>query len=297
MIKRYMKKIVTIMMLIAIIMSPYSLNVVEGADTNLDVTLEKNRNQIADFAEKFVSNSGSRCIYNARKRGKTYRGKLPSSSDPHYYFDCVGWVSFAVNRAIGITYSECESGIGGFVTPQKGVKDTDHFKKISISAAKRGDILVAPSAPHVAIYLGGNQVVDMWSAGLAKRELSGWTMTHWNKCTFTYAATLISLDGQNFGTLPDGSEITPPDLESLSGAGGYEYSGMPSDVVVGGSYSVSYYIDKISELFNYIIGIMLNAIKSIPVSITERLQSIITNSLDSISGSNATSDSNAIGDS
>ena len=273
-----------------------------NGQTNIEVTLETAREQIASYAEGFATSpNGGLCRYDYNKRGRTYEGLLPNSSDPYYWFDCVGWVNFAINRSIGIDFGPCHIGAaeggGGFVTPS-GVKDTSHFASINISSARRGDILIAPAAPHVAIYLGNGKVVDMWdtSTGLSVRGLSGFTMTGWTACTFSEAATLVSIDGVNFGEIPDGTDFTFQYPEGITEAevdldeiiDEMKFDGMPPDVTYGGTHSIQYYLEKVSDTFDYVIGIMFNGIKVVSVSILEGIQGIITGVLDFVCGNNRT---------
>lgn len=95
------------------------------------------------------------------KRGITYRAKEPQNV---YYYDCVGWVSFALNRALGINCDGANSGMGGFVVPSEkdGVVDEKHFKRFEIvngeSDLVPGDILI--SSGHVTIYAGNGIIYN-----------------------------------------------------------------------------------------------------------------------------------------
>lgn len=266
-----------------------------GKISNVEVTLDSSRDKIASWAESFASDNSMRCKYDVNKRGKTYLGRLPNSSDPYYYFDCVGFASFVINRAIGLDYAGAHVGFNeggsGFVTPQSGVRDTLHFAQVPVSSARRGDILIAPGAPHVAIYLGNGRVADMWESGLSIRNIdSSYRMTSWSKCVFTSSATLISVDGVHFGDLPGGIDIgnipegtltaTEVNLDDIN----FKYSGMPSEVIDGESYSPMFYVNKIGEAIDYIVGIMFNGIKVVTTGIAEGLEGFLTDIFKSLSG-------------
>ena len=100
------------------------------------------------------------------KRGITYRAKEPQNV---YYYDCVGWVSFALNRALGINCDGANSGNGGFVVPSKtdGVVDEKHFKRFEIvngeSDLVPGDILI--NSGHVTIYAGNGKIYNNRGSG------------------------------------------------------------------------------------------------------------------------------------
>ncbi len=291
-------KVISIMLMILCISTcsnATSTAKAEESNSNIEVTLDNARNQIASWGESFCSSNAGRCVYDANRRGETYMASDPQST---YYFDCVGWVSFAINRSIGLDFVPAHRGYneggGGFVTPS-GVKDTVHFAETSVQNAKRGDILIAPNGPHVAVYLGNGQVVDMWNKGLAVRGInSSFTMTGWSGCTFTKAASLISIDGVNFGSLPGGVDVsdipagtitaTEVNLDDLQ----FNYSGMPTDVTNAGIHSFQMLINQIGEAMNYVIGVMFNGIKVVTVSIIEALQGILTNVFDALNGKNTT---------
>lgn len=306
MIVKVVKKTVVIALIVLLCIFSFLMKAVEASSktdvannsnkiSDVEVTLESAREKIASWAESFVSSNSGSCKYDVNKRGRTYLGQLPSSSDPYYYFDCVGFVSLVINRAIGLDYEGAKVGLNaggsGFITPQSGVKDTVHFAQVQVSSARRGDILIAPGAPHVAIYLGNGRVADMWKSGLSIRNInSSYTMTGWSACTFTSSATLISIDGVHFGELPGGIDIgdLPPgtitatevNLDDIN----FKYSGMPSEVIDGGSYSPIFYINKIGEALDYIVGIMFNGIKVVTTGIAEGLEGILSDILKGLSG-------------
>ena len=188
------------------------------SQTSTDITVESARAQIANWAISFVNGSeGAKCVYSGinSDRKNTYQSNDPQES---YKFDCVGWVSYAINRSLDIDYSEAYDGTGGFVTPQSGIKDTSHFGPVSITEIQPGDILIAPSAPHVGIYIGNNQIIDMGAykgQDLAIRAItSNYAIIGWSECVFTSAARLISTDGVNFSPIEGGSDVTEgPDEE------------------------------------------------------------------------------------
>ena len=308
MIKQYIKILITLMMSITIIISPCISRAVEETEGDSVASTEKKskfesieeaRLYLASWAEGFVNKYG----YNAQNglcwypgsnlyslRGQSYKN-YPSRVNGHYYFDCVGWVSFAIHGALGLYFWDAASGNNGHVMTES-VQDSEHFYHLdSISQAQRGDILQSPSAPHVAIYLGNGKVADMWqmdnggSSGLQIRSLNGWTMSGWSSCTFTQAVRLKNWDGAHPGALPDGANIVPTgSLSSDYVQPQFQYSGMATTVSTSQNKGFVYYIQKIGELYDYMIGIMFNAMKSIPISIADGIQGIITDALNFLSG-------------
>lgn len=257
-----------------------------------------------------------------RARAATYQLDPEESNGP-FLFDCVGWVSYAIHWALHISYSGAETGKSGFVT-NNGVRDTSHFVKLKdLNSAKRGDILYyrredteeRKNSGHVAIYLGtdesGQQMIVDCTQKVKIRTMSNW-QPGGQDAPFQNAATLCSLDGANFGELPGsieisdstGSEGSTGSGESQGGTSGdlsvdevdlddiinrMEYDGMPPDVTFNGGHSLMYYIDKIGEALDYLIGIMFNGIKVAIVAVIDGVQTIITNALEFLSGTNSNS--------
>lgn len=146
--------------------------------TSSESELDAARQKLVDFCESWIKDTkGKKNSENIsegtalniypdngdiyEKRGKTYRAKEPQNV---YYYDCVGWVSFALNRALGINCDGANSGKGGFVVPSKtdGVVDEKHFKRFEIvngeSDLVPGDILI--NSGHVTIYAGNGKIYN-----------------------------------------------------------------------------------------------------------------------------------------
>ena len=146
--------------------------------TSSESELNAARQKLVDFCEKWIidtqgkknseniSEGTALNIYPDKgeiyeKRGITYRAKEPQNV---YYYDCVGWVSFALNRALGINCDGANSGNGGFVVPSMtdGVVDEKHFKRFEIvngeSDLVPGDILI--NSGHVTIYAGNGRIYN-----------------------------------------------------------------------------------------------------------------------------------------
>lgn len=249
------------------------------SQASTETTIESARAQIANWAISFVNSSeGAKCVYSLANndRKNTYQ-----SSDPQavYKFDCVGWVSYAINRSIGINFGEAYNGTGGFVTPQSGIKDTSHFGPVSINEIEPGDILIAPSAPHVGIYIGNNQIIDMGAykgQDLAIRTLtSNYAIIGWTQCVFTSAARLISIDGVNFSPIEGGSDVTEEgtgdwdteevDLDEI--ADKFNFSGMATTVIKEDEKVdvFRWFFEGIAGFVDYIAGLLLTLAIKAPI--------------------------------
>ncbi len=132
-------------------------------------------NYIAEFAINFAKKHSSETVYswNASHRSKAYCGQKTSGTTEggkgsgtrfsnKYALDCVGWVSMAIHQSTGLDCSAALSGSGGFVTPQSLCARSEGYFEIVSGSPKPGDILIAPSTPHVMIYVGNNEIVHTW---------------------------------------------------------------------------------------------------------------------------------------
>ncbi len=320
MIKKYIKILVTLMISMIIIITPCITKAVpqvqidndNNSSANLETALQQARQSFVERVINFYNNHPhNACIYDySDNRRVTIRNGYFSPGV--YRFDCVGWVNYAIHWFYGLEYDY------SFYLSTAGVFDA-RFRVIDVNNAIAGDILIDPatadeyggfeydgvnhvnydtggSTQHVAVYIGNGEIVDMWGngssyGGLGRRTVnSNWGESQDSTCRFAYAARLISLDGVHFGTLPDGADVVASgsidsgSIDLGENASNFQYSGMPTTVSVSGSHSWGYYMNKISEVFNYIIGIMFNAIKSIPIFIADKVQTIITNALNYLNG-------------
>lgn len=256
--------------------------------------IEEARQKIADYAVEFAS-KGYTCVYPKGTdaevyalRGKTYRTK--DTPDKEYIFECVGFVSFIINRSIGIDFELARLGSSGFVTG-KNVRDTTHFTKASISSnsIEPGDILMNPNGDtHVAIYVGQENgvdyVVDMWTSGCAKRSIyrdgDGYRMHGFTSCKFINFARLTSLDGAYYTPIEGGAdlpsgEITADTVDLDEIADKYDFDGMPSGMTKQEDVDIfKWLFDGFAGFFDYLAGLIISIIKA-PilgfVSLFERL--------------------------
>lgn len=282
-LKKISFKMIILILIFLIINLMYTPKLVFASDgsngENTDqtsLTVESARQNIANFALQFQSEHSGNCDYDGnwsfetikQKRLNTYR--TSDVDGKTYEFDCVGWVTFAINRATGM---ECtDPGGSGFITPG-GIRDS-RFEEVSISEIQAGDILWIPGE-HVAIYAGNGQVVDMWqtrvgsrnkpNGGLKVRSLDGYY-------TYTNAARLVSVDGAHFTPIGDGSNLPEGsteegfdreevDLDEI--ADQFTFDGMPTTVIYEEQVDVFTWIfDGIAGIMDYIAGLIIYLIKA-----------------------------------
>lgn len=128
---------------------------------------------IAAWAIDFYEKHESQCVYQLEGRENTYiMGVSDNDKTSTYYFDCVGFVSFAVHHAIGLNSDWTIYG-----TPsQYGLPDNQAFQKVetksktmagAVSELLPGDIVVCYG--HVFLYLGNGMSLGMNRGGLHYR--------------------------------------------------------------------------------------------------------------------------------
>ena len=291
------------LLIVLILYSSIINNYVYASDENTETmttttaTVEEARQQIANFALKFQSEHSGDVDYDKFwsfetikiKRYNTY--VTEDSPGKLYEFDCVGWVTFAINRAIDIG---CDNPKGsGFVTTG-GIKDS-RFQSVSTSSLIPGDIVWCSS--HIAIYVGNGKIVDMWcsrygnefkpSGGLKVRNLNG-------TYHFGNAARLISLDGVNFTPVEGGFEVVEGDENGSSNnfdteevdldeiANKFDFSGMATTVIKENQKAdvFSWFFEGIGGFVDYLAGIILTiAIKAPILGYTNTILNLINSFL------------------
>lgn len=293
--KKRLKSIIAVLLIICISCTPKFV----FAEGDSEEELAKAREQIAKWAIQFVqSPEAAKCEYPSKKlsviiekRGQTYR-----STDPQdvYYFDCVGWVSYAVNRAIGISHPSIESGNKGFVQPlsthSPNVFDKAHFAPIGIDEKQPGDIIV--SDKHVGIYVGGEMMVDM-QRGLELRSIT--EVADDEEHVWKEAARLISVDGAQYDPIEGGVEL--PSGPDIGGNGGtedegtittdiidldelgdqFEYDGMPTTTIRESNQIdvFQWLFEKITGFLSFIVGLLISIIRAPIVGWTRIIEKAI----------------------
>lgn len=283
--KKRLKSIIAVLLIICISCTPKFVFAEGDSEEDREEELVAARRQIAEWAVQFATSSeAEKCEYPSKKlsviiekRGQTYR-----STDPQdvYYFDCVGWVSYAVNRAIGISHPSIESGNKGFVQPlnthSPNVFDTAHFAPIGINEKRPGDIIV--SDKHVGIYVGGGMMVDMQSE-LDLRPTTA--VTDDEDHVWKEAARLISVDGAHYDPIEGGVEL--PSGPDIGGNGGtedegtittdiidldelgdqFEYDGMPTTTIRESNQIdvFQWLFEKITGFLSFIVGLLISIIR------------------------------------
>ncbi len=258
---------------------------------------------------KFINSNSSKCFYPEtgvyRMRERTYKNGI--YSDGNYWFDCVGWVSYAFHH-LGLNLGNSDWQY--FAYPNDPYIGEAHFVLTNIGNEQIGDILIYPQTNthlgHVAIYLGEingqKSIADMTrtsgytNGGLAVRSItpvSGGLYEHYTGDTFTIVVHLNSFEDINFSPVEDFSSNFGPgiladfkpqgdigasvDLDSL---GEFEFSGNPSVMNYEGEKDlVQWLFSNFSQFIDYILGIIAQALKGTLVGWTSIVEDCINSAL------------------
>lgn len=229
----------------------------DATNDNKPTSVSDLQSMVVDFAETFLSDCGSKCIYPESgriyaARETTYEKGVKDVNDNYYNsytFDCVGWVDFAVHFATGLNSSKGLTAYQGiFVTPHEtaaeSIKEDKYLKEVDINDAEGGDLLIAyrdnnengriddDDTTHVAICIGNGEVIDMWGnakGGLGKRKIKTDSSSVESSEHFIFAARFTDAavkDASGPTTIGGGTSITGGPSNITKGQ-----SGTSSDVI------------------------------------------------------------------
>lgn len=298
---KILKKIAIIYLLLIILL--YSIippKTVFADDTNLSSSQEAGR-LIASFAKDMVENHASETIYDYGDywpsvgmpinygRLMAYQGvkvtgyaqgsngTLKQQTEPKFFMDCVGFVSFCIHHSLGIS----GNADGNFVTPN-GIRSSA-FTYVT-GPLQPGDILVR-SGSHVMIYVGEGYVAeaqDADSTWQVKKRNTWPTYDKVARITDQAAQKLLkentkgSWDGQATTggiTFPDGeggigfpevddSEafdkyIGTGNTDGLGNSKNFYYNGIPkSGEYLGKTEDSNWLFDTLNSALDWLIGLI-----------------------------------------
>ena len=270
-----MKKIINTILLILIVFGLFApAKVLANTNASTGHNAEEVGRQIANWSIDFYNNHKNQCYYDSEFNGKreaSYNAQINDTSK--YYFDCVGWVSFAIHHATGLGSKEWTI----FVDPCPDVFTQNGFELIvdnvrlynendcRINGIRPGDILIIKQRNedgHVGIYVGNNTVIHSIGHPLNSDTVENFIAQsdgNWidaiarvsegaaQNADFEFVADGVVLPG-------DGGNIELDDQE-------FEFNGMPSDVGYGGTTNLEWFFDQIAQFFSFLLGTIINIIK------------------------------------
>lgn len=291
-IQEYLKRIFCTIILIVLF--------VPALKVDAAVSKEDAGAAIASFAIDFYNKYGTRVHWydvnlsdasSYGKRAAAYNEATVGSMQD-YYMDCVGWVSYAIHHATGLDDSGPRSGQGSFVAPPGGCGQ--YFEDVTGSDLKPGDILC--NSHHVLIYVGNDKVIDSRSAN----GLTYTTLEEYGNANYTRASYGPGANGvyDNVFRINDkgAAAINESDLVSIiSGLNSssekkkdYNYYGLPSKGEFTGSQGtlskLKSIINVLSQIADYLIGLMTLGIKIELIGWTTIIENFVTDMVNDVTG-------------
>lgn len=244
---------------------------------------------MAEFAEQFVEEHASETKYQ-RDGGMAEAAEGQKSSDGYYHFCCTVFVDFVYRSCIGINLQKEFGNSWGAADWFDKIKSGKYvLKEISRDELMPGDVLElkrfsSSATGHAMLYLGEGE------GGKAKVAHS--TTVVAEGCSPGVEVAERSLDGYIFGRVKD-----DVDVELLVDfVGGkkkdYKYYGLPSEGEYTGTQSLweklkaalKWVINLLSQIVDYLIGIMTMFIRMQMVGWTAIVEEVVTKSINAVTG-------------
>lgn len=290
-LQKQLRKILCIIMLIVLF---FPVIKVQGA-----VSKEDAGSAIASFAIDFYNKYGTRVHWydvnlsdpsSYGKRAAAYNEETVGSMSD-YYMDCVGWVSYAIHHATGLDDSGPSSGRGSFVAPPGGCGQ--YFEDVTGQDLMPGDILC--NSHHVLIYVGDDKVIDSRSAnGLTYTTLEEYGNINYARATYGPGTNgvydkVFRINDKGAATINEG-DLAPiiSGLNKNKKKKDYSYKGLPSRGEYTGSQGtlslLKSIINVLSQIADYLIGLMTLGIKIELIGWTTVVENVITDAINEITG-------------
>lgn len=316
-VKDIASKMLVILSLICILCPHFELEV------EASVSKDQAGEAIASFAIDFYKKYGERVQYpssnvSGQRGGRTYEanpGELQT-----YVLDCVGWVSYAIHHATGLTTDSIASGDCGFVVPENpgygsliGAWASEYFEKVGTYGSvtlKPGDILA--NSHHVMIYVGNTEAFSSsgFSKGSGDSIIDSRGHGPGNGLTYTTISEYGDIkngDGVYRISQAGATAIKESDLCKIAletnktqkkKKKDYDgYNGLPERGQYTGSESLSleWVINLLSQIVDYLIGIITMGIKIELIGWATIIENIVTDAIQAITDTEITSDKNGQG--
>lgn len=220
-----------------------------------------------------------------------------------YVLDCVGWINLCSYNALGKTSTngDCTNvGEGCYIAPSgesypgSSNSAVQRFSVSSLSDLRIGDILIGykPSTgkeAHVALYIGGGELLESWDSDGPRKTTIGSDMkwdgtykaTHVGRFTDTFlsSVTSVNADVDLLAAIGSGSLTMGMGTESE-----FYFNGVPD-----GEYSVAgsfweWIIQALLEIFSFLINIIFYIFRMVFVGFTAIVDNLITYVVKSIAG-------------
>ena len=315
-LKEGFKKIAICIVIIYLLLSLLCLdssNITTVYATSGTVTQEQAGNIIANWAISFYETQGSLTHYSF-SGGRDQAYAITEAGEYRYYFDCVGWVSFAIHHSLGIgsssfTYfaipTSTFNGNDGFYEGFEKIMGEDviqdnyasYVSKEEIKQnAKAGDILFKKPRPgeiygHVLIYIGNGEVIHSCGKG----PVSSGPNTNNQK----WGLSRDNIDdlSDEFGFVGRITEekAASVDLDNTSEFArsvlNYDKLADLNGVAKNGQYAGTktlgdWLVENISEIFDYLLGIITYGVKAVFIGFINIVEKVINAVVEKITNEN-----------
>lgn len=278
-----MKKAIGTILLIMFILFMFVPNTTLGASSNATTghTAEEVGVQIANWAIQFYNEHQQQCYYDSTygtPRELSYSAAIDNTT--RYYFDCVGWISFAVHHATGIgnayftIFAQPQRGYGttafnGFYEYLQDVRIYSEQDALALGV-RPGDVLVKSvntGGCHVGLYVGNDTVIHSinstygndlridtvagFATGTGYNGSDGYVVDYVDRVSDSTAQSA------NFEFIANGSVQLP----GGSATTGFEFNGLPAQVSLSSKKDLEWLFEQVSQFFGFFAGLIINLIK------------------------------------
>lgn len=303
-LKEGFKKIAICIIIIYLLLSLLCLdssNITTVYATSGTVTQEQAGNIIANWAISFYEAYGSRTAYDwSSRREISYKGVTTSGITSTkgtaytdcYAMDCVGWISFAIHNSVNIgeksfSYFAVPPGNNstGYGSGFKEIAGNYHNSSLVISkdelssVLRPGDVMFTStvSNQHVVLYVGNDEIIHAWGniPTLRRDSVDKFGYCSVGRITEETAAT-VDLDNiSEFAR----SVLNYDKLADLNGvAKNGQYAGTKT---LG-----DWLVENISEIFDYLLGIITYGIKAVFIGFINIVEKVINAVVEKITNEN-----------
>lgn len=305
-LKEGFKKIAICIVIIYLLLSLLCLdssNITTVYATSGTVTQEQAGNIIANWAISFFESQGSLTRYNYNS-GRDEAYAITKPGEYIYNFECVGWVSFAIHHSLnlspgtftcfgvppgGSNNARFDNGfeqIAGDVTNPNISLDKQELSKI----LKPGDILVK-NGRHVLLYVGNDEVIHCAGGGPVRygknANNQGWGLQRDNIFDYPHGFCAVGRITEETAATVDLDNISEFARSVLNYDKLADLNGVAKNGQYAGTKTLGdWLVENISEIFDYLLGIITYGIKAVFIGFINIVEKVINAVVEKITNEN-----------